>query len=107
MASPALAGGAAAHAKAILLADCLEDALTEIAYQAELVGLHSHVSYEDPTGFELSVFGFSAKLVSLAHMMFQARPAPLPCRSIAALPPALHAAMQPCCDRAPAFAELG
>lgn len=77
VASPALSGSVAAHAQAILLADCLEDALTERAYQADLVGLHSHVSYEDPTGLELSVFGFSERLVSLAHMMFQVWPAQL------------------------------
>lgn len=69
----------AAHAKAILLADCLEDAITEVAYQAELVGLHSHVSYEDPVGLELSVSGFSAKLASLATVLFQARPPPGVC----------------------------
>lgn len=61
----------AAHAKAILLADCLEDAITEVAYQAELAGLHSHVSYEDPAGLELSISGFSEKLVSLAKVIVQ------------------------------------
>eukprot|EP00892_Ulva_mutabilis_P011819 jgi/Ulvmu1/9009/UM005_0100.1 len=70
--SPALLRRVEAHAKAILLADCLEDAITEVAYQAELVGLHSHVSYEDPVGLELTVSGFSAKLVSLATVMFKA-----------------------------------
>ena len=71
LSSNALGRDPAARAAALLLVDTWNDIVTEVAYQADLAGLSSHISLEGSGSIEIVVTGFSDKLPVLVHSLFE------------------------------------